>query len=48
MTKMITKTIAAGKKVPAPPTPEPERKSDETHFPIVAIGASAGGLEALT
>ncbi|GLI40104.1 PAS domain-containing protein [Geobacter hydrogenophilus] len=50
MTKKSTKTIVAGKKSLASPrsTPEPERKSDETHFPIVAIGASAGGLEALT
>ncbi|EHP86028.1 MCP methyltransferase/methylesterase, CheR/CheB with PAS/PAC sensor [Geobacter metallireducens RCH3] len=50
MTKKSTKTSVAGKKppTPAPSAPEPERKSDETHFPIVAIGASAGGLEALT
>jgi two-component system CheB/CheR fusion protein len=39
---------AAGKPSPTVLEGEPEQKSEATHFPIVAIGASAGGLEALT
>lgn len=50
MTKKPAKSIAAGKRTltPSRSASEPEHKNDETHFPIVAIGASAGGLEALT
>ncbi|MBT0652869.1 chemotaxis protein CheB [Geomobilimonas luticola] len=51
MINKSAKSSRAGKKQ-SPATiqsmPEPEQKGFEMRFPVVAIGASAGGLEALT